>query len=323
MSTLLTKSPAERYIKYLILRYPGMNTEALMDQLDEQGLEPLGPDYLVRVRNLLNPPQPFRPRSGHKASLVYLGSLGIAELYNKTSDSEMALEILASGRGKEHVETMVIAGMPVDMLARSLGHHGFPGVSARTVELYISWFWDVVTLSSMQKRILVDIRKNAIVRSRSPEVHAQADALKKASYHDPLKAAANMPSSSVTALIAQVQAGYMPSETDINKILRTTRTVLAMRGLELALTNPKDMSLMVQGIHGTIESIDRTLERSVDPTEQIRRQIQSITLRHDPSALPDLNDLSGGNHTKQLLVGTDSGGLGMDDEEDEADDASP
>ena len=179
MSTLLTKSPAERYIKYLILRYPGMNTEALMDQLDEQGLEPLGPEYLVRVRNLLNPPQPFRPRSGHQPSLVYLGSLGIAELYNKTSDSEMALEILASGRGKEHVETMVIAGMPVDMLARSLGHHGFPGVSARTVELYISWFWDVVTLSSMQKRMLGEIGKNAIVRSRSPEVQAQADALKK------------------------------------------------------------------------------------------------------------------------------------------------
>lgn len=305
---MIPKSPAERYIRYLLLHPSGLTPANVYTRLVQEGLDALSIRYITEVQESLRPPSPFHPYDArHVASRKYLRAEGVYSLFHRTKSTDMAMELLKASRAKEHIESLTLAGVNPAQLVRTVARHcNFP-VTVETVVEYLYYFFDIRDLDATHLRALVTLRTDQAVGDgdpaniNDPSTRRISEALRKAQYKDSRRAAANMPNSAVTAMIVLIQQGYDPPDIELVGVLKRTKQLLVLRGYEEVTTNGPEMPMRIGGIFTAVESIDRTLERSVDPTAQLRKQIETLRLEHDKKTVPTIQQLTNGNVSRPQL----------------------
>ncbi len=90
------RSPAELYIKYLIVHPDGFNDLLIKTALEEQDLVYLDEAYLASLRARCVPPNPFQPNNPrHPKSHRFLIAENIRSLFLQTSHTKLAFKILS------------------------------------------------------------------------------------------------------------------------------------------------------------------------------------------------------------------------------------
>lgn len=298
---MIRRSPAEAYIKYLLLLPEKWSNTRIRELCEEQQIDILGEWYLDKLRTKLRPPVPFRPRDEHHApSQKYLMLEGLYRLFHPDETTELALRMLDRPRVKEFIEAMTLIGAPHEAIAHGLyKRHDFT-CKARDVQRYCQFFWNLSLLDSTEARALIEYRKTMVENATNQEIGKQYEAFKHAYWSDSRRIAADLPSSPVTALIAQMRMGLMPSKLDMARVLETSMQVMSVRILEAAINNgPKD-SMKAADYANAMRAVRETLEGIVRPDEELQKQLRSLSLRTDTYTPPVIHALSGGNHTADL-----------------------
>lgn len=317
---MIRRSPAENYYKYLIT-HPDLYDNAYIQQVATAlSLDYLGDWYLQWLRDHVVPPTPFYPEDlRHKPSQRFLLKEMLSKVFNPCDDMRAAMRILQRPRAREVVETMVLSGAPDEPIALALDVRLKFRTTAFSVQLFRHYFWDITLLDSTEMRALLDLRYHRLMGDKDPAIQAQYAALQRARYRDPRVVAARLPSTPLSSLLAQVEAGVMPKTVDLAKIVDATRTLAALRAWDSTMQGGPTGAQMAIGYSTVADIMNRIHETVVKPEEQLRADLQKIALATSPTKIPTIQQLTDGKHTtnihpepKSEVIEVDSEGVGDD-----------
>lgn len=298
------RSPAEFYLKYLIVHPDEYTDEQIKSVCADAGLDSLGTTYLQDLRDRCVAPKPFYPNNAlHVRSHRFLIKEGIRSLYHPDENTRIALRVLRTPRAKEFVEAMILSHAPLLEIAAAVVKYRGIYCTGPALEQYKKYFWNVDLLDSTQMRTLMHYRvevsgdkgENATKEDRA--LHAAA---KKASYMDPRRLAADLPYSPVTALMSQMRMGAMPGKLELAQSVELVQAMAVLRAAEATLYGSLQDSITAKNFSDVARNMTEMLESIVKPDENLREQLHAIALRTDTAPIPSIHQLSSGAHTAEL-----------------------
>lgn len=302
---MIRRSPCEYYTKFLILQPAKYTDPQIKELLLDAQLDYISSAYMKKLREQCQPPEPFFPANrNHRKSRNFLMAEGVEDLFDNTRDVQAAKQILKTPRAKELVEAMTLTHVPARAISIALSRQRQSMFTDGAVLAYQRYFWNVELLDSTEMRALLIFRATAAEGSQDPEIQAQAASFKRASYTDPRRVAAQMSHSPLGARLAQMRMGFMPNTDELAKIVEQVRLTALARALEMSTYGGPDDSKRALDYALTAEKMGNVLEQIVRPDEELRNQLSAIALRTNaPNKAPSLKQLSGGNHTVDVLPG--------------------
>jgi len=298
------RSPAEFYLKYLIVHPDEYTDEQIKSICADAGLDSLGTTYLQDLRDRCVAPKPFYPNNAlHIRSHRFLIKEGIRSLYHPDDNTRIALRVLRNPRAKEFVEAMILSHAPLLEIASAVVRYRGMHCTGPALEQYKKYFWNVDLLDSTQMRTLMHYRvevSGATGENASKEDRALNAAAKKASYMDPRRLAADLPYSPVTALMSQMRMGAMPGKLELAQSVELVQAMAVLRAAEATLYGSLKDSITAKNFSDVARNMTEMLESIVKPDENLREQLHAIALRTDTAPIPSIHQLSSGAHTAEL-----------------------
>lgn len=298
---MIRRTPVEYFLKFLIVHPDNLSDDDIKEKLAESALDDLGEYYITKLRKKLRPPKPFYPTDKlHFKSQRFLIKEGIQDLFFPDKDTAISFRILELPRIKEFVEAMLIAYAPFEAIALSLTKHRNFRATARSIEIFKFFFWNVDLLDSVQMRALLKLRPGAAAAHPSMDIQRQADALKSASWNDPRRSVAEMPFSPLSTVMAQMRMGLMPAEMNLPRVIGRAREMAAMSAYEALCINGVRDHVKARDMAEIVRSFTEVLEVVVKPDENMRDQLARIAMRTDTDKIPFVHELSAGKHTVDM-----------------------
>ena len=297
------RSPAEYYIKYLVCHPGKYDVPTIKKCLEELSIFYLGDEYIESLRRRMVIPDPFTPQNKlHRASHRFIIAENILSLFHPTKATKMALRLLEQPRLKEFVETMILSHAPPAAIAVRVKAMGLD-VTDQTIMEYKKYFWNIDLLTSTQLRTLLamELDQNVDEERDTSETKTRKRALKKASYLDSRKLAAELPNSPITALMAQMRMGAMPNKLELGAIVQAAQAMGTLKVLEAVMFGSPQDSGRALNYSIVVKNMTEVLESVVRPDEHLREQLQAIALRTESANVPSIHALSHGNHTVDVL----------------------
>jgi hypothetical protein len=305
--SMLTRSPCEYYIKYLALRPERYTTVQMKVMLERQKLDALHVQYIERVRASLQPPDPFYPLDpAHTRSQRFLITEQVQALFRREAAARNALTILETPRAREFAEAAILAGAPHLAIARVLKNSFKTPATEAGVELFRHFFWNIDLLDSSDVRILLNLRIDLAEDHPDPEVAQQYKAMKKAYWKDPRVVAADLPSSPLAAMAAQMRMGIMPAGVQLQKVLDTLRLASSLKAVEVTMAGGRGSAQEATLFMTAAKIANEMLENMAKPEDELKQQIQTLRLRAKEGAIPHVHQLTKGNHTVDLMVNAET-----------------
>ena len=291
------RSPAENYIKYLVVHPDAFTTDDIRERLLDEGLDFISNAYIDKLRTKLKPPKPFFPnKRTHAASLNFILRERINGMFQRNDLINRAIELLNTPRAKEFVEAMILVHVPRSAIAAFVTQHRGVYCTPSVLELYEHYFWNINLLDTTQMRVLLELRVDTAV-ANTPELAGKTALLKHAYFKDARKVAADLPYSPTTAMLAQMRLGIKPGKSELALRMLEARDAATIRAIEAAQQDgPGDSQKFLNYITGS-KILQELIEMVVKPEEEMREQLASIALRTDTREIPSIHKLSGGSHT--------------------------
>ena len=298
---MIRRSPAELYIKYLLVHPKGYSNEDIEDILTFAQLDSLGSWYLDRLRVQLQTPQPFHPyNKTHAASQTFLLQHGLRRLFDPDAAVSEALKVLKMPRVKEYVETTIIVNAPLEAVAYHAKRAKNFQISAEGLHFYKQCFWNTELLDSVELRALISRRAHLLTRHANGDIQGQAKAFQQASYNDPRRLAADMPASPYTAMIALMKLGFMPGKVELVKMAEHAKLGALSRVAESVFRDGPNDCIKAEKYAGVARIMAELVDGMVRPDQELREQLAAIALRTDENRVPLIHELSQGNHTVDM-----------------------
>jgi hypothetical protein len=317
---MFLRSPAEFYIKYLLVHPRRHTVEDIQRLLETTDLPFVSVAYVEGLRERLVPPDPFRPwERMHTPSQRFLSRERLQRLFLRDKAMDRAQRILETPRAKEFAETMLLTHAPRAAIAAAITKHRGVLCTPEAIDLYAHFYWNVDLLDSVAMRTLLQLRYEQLAQREDADGQALALAAKKASYQDPRKLAADLPFSPLAAMLVQMRMGMMPAKIEVSQRMEAARNLAVVRTEEcLHYATPADAQRAVNYAM-TAKIMNELLEVVQKPDDQLREQLSVITLRTDDKPIPSLAELGAGKHTADLLPASEA----TTDDESETVDAHP
>ena len=320
---MIRRSPAEVYLKYMLLHPSGFSKRAILEACEYAQLDGLGESYLERLRRNLRPPSEFYPFDEfHWPSQQFLLEEGLQRIFLPDKRGRKAFAILQKPRAKEFIEAMAMLDAPLPSVARIVTREKGIDCVAEDLETYLSFFWDLSLVDSTEMRALIKLRVSHTQFS-GQDIEVQQAALAGAYWGDARKVAADLPSSPWSALIAQMRMGLLPDQVDLGKAAQSAVHVLMAKIMEAACGSGARDAERVVAYTAALRSMREVQGTFSSPEEELRKQMAAFSVRTNEKSVPSLLEVTKGNHTTQMLPSKllrgDSGAGDEEDDEDEDD----
>ena len=306
---MIRRSPAEYYIKYLLLHPDKYDDDDIKRILREHQLDfPYG-GYLDRLRAGLKMPTPFYPfNENHKASYRLLVKERVHTLFHPNEHMCAALEILKTPRAKELVESMGIVEDPLALTATRLQRAGIGTYTIEALKLYVHYFWNTKLVDSLELRSLVSKRaEEASLEGGEGGDLITQKSLIRAQYSDPRYNAVNAPSQLMASLLLQIRFGYMPSKVDTVRIAEMAATLAAAGALDAGMVGGPKAAASMRDYALAAASLSE-LQRSLGaPNTSVTKELHQMAVQTSMDAVPHIDSLTRGDYSDGFVLteGTD------------------
>jgi len=298
---MVRRSPAESYIKYLVVHPNGYTNAQVKEALLFAKLDGLGDWYVDRLRAELVLPQPFYPTDGkHKPSMMFLLAHGLHDFFFPDDAVRAAFKIIRLPRVKEWIEAMLFIRVPMgdiaDQVTRFRGHR----CTAEVIKRYRDIFCNVDLLDVAEMQELQELRITQLETHPDKEIRAQAEAAKKTAYKNPARVASQLPTAPTSAMIAMMSMGVVPLGVDENMLLAYNRRMILHRLSEVTAFNSKDSAYKTKALVSSLRDLGEFQQMTSSAEDEMRKQIQALHIQYESVEAPTIRSLTGGNHTQNL-----------------------
>ena len=301
MASLRLTSPAERYIRALVVHPDGYSSADIKERLIDDGLDFISPKYIDSLRKKMPPrPRIFYPMDqSHQPSFMYICENGINRFYIPDQTMRLSRTVLEHARAKLQVEAMLLCGQSFLAISAATMRAYQIYTTPDSIGLYKHYFWNTTALDVPKLRILLEIRYK-IMEESIPEFKGRAEILRRAYYRDPRYFAISMPNSMFSAYAVQQALGFLPPIGNImENIEELVGRTFHAAAQALMIGGPKASEEYSNWLNAaqTLRNIQQTLGRPNDGL----KGLETIALRTDPTPVLALSTLAGqGNHTAEL-----------------------
>jgi hypothetical protein len=300
---VISHSPAETYIRYLLIHPRKYTEDQVKEVLSYAQLDFLGGWYLKKLKSEMRPPDPFRPfERSHGPSRLFLLRSGLSWIFTPDEHGKKAFRLLELPRAREFVEAMLLSRAPHASIAARLARVFDFECTETAIARYKSFFWDVDLLDSTQMRALLELRAQQLGNHKDPEIAAQAAAMKKPLFTDARKLAADMPFTPLAALSTQVRMGIYPGKLEQGKLLDQASGVLMLRVLEAGTQDNYQASNRALNYAMALGKVMEARDKIANPEDDIQEQLQRIVFRTDEAPLPTVGQLLGSRTIEVAVV---------------------
>lgn len=298
---MIRQSPCAYFIKALLVHPDRHSTKKVAQIIEEKALDPLNEEYIDGLRAKLRKPEPFYPTDPfHSPSRRFLIKERLESFYFQDEVMRQANAVLASPRGKEFIESMLLSGAPAPAIARVLMERFRLPCTDKTVQRYAHFYWNLELVDSTEVRALLQLRVDNLQFSPNQNHQAQFVAVRRASYKDPRKVAAGLPSSPLSALLSQMRAGVMPREVNLNEVLGRVRDAGALRALESIMNGSLEDAQAATLFMSASKTAMDMLDGLATPEAAVLDQLNKIQINSVETGVPSIQELSGGNFTTDV-----------------------
>ena len=302
---MIRHSPCERYIRYLLLDNIERTNAEIRGLLDAQGLDCLSDGYLDGIRQFYRAlPEGFDPRSRqHAPSFNLVRSAGVLDLFQGDPvEMEPVYTILDSPRAKEFIEAALIWEASPRIITDQLQRRfGIITATPQAVVRYQWFYWDVNLLDTVELKGIIKLRYLRLKESASSEASLQGKALTSALYSDIRWIAANTPKSPYFAMLGLMNLGIMPPDFDTNAVLAKAQQNISLRVLQESSSVFPESDRRLLNWATSYKMLAELAEQRANPEDDLRAQLELITLRTDTQKMPHVLAVSNGQHTVDLM----------------------
>ena len=297
---MIRSSPCDFYLKYLCSHPDGYSDEQIRNLVKLQQLDFLGMRHLQEVRSQCVVPVPFYPEDlTHHASQRFLRKERIYSLHHMDDDVVTAVKLLDHPRGKELAEALLISEAAPTWVSSALMKLDFDA-TPRSIELYKHYYFNTDLLSKTELRAVIGMRAS----KESFLAEDPDEKLYRLSYHsahrqDACKLSAEMSMAPMAQAMNLMRMGYMPSSVEISRIVSMGRTAAAIRSADCSLAG-KAKGALDFGM--TAKILSEMMESVGDSGDDLQAALMKMTLKTESSTVPLLEELSGGDHTMDLIA---------------------
>ncbi len=295
------RSPAEYFIKALIVHPDAYTTDEIKQRLEGDDLDWLSLEYIDWVRTRIPPwPDPFYPFDRmHLSSSRFIYKERINRAFLVDLEMRAAGELKDKPRVREFIEAMMLAQVPNAAIAGYVLRAFRTYCTVEILEIYKHYYWNIDLLDSDMMRVLLQWRvENAA--NNIPIFKGMGRALRNAYYKSARKIAADLPHSPSAATLAQMRLGMSGSNQDLQTILYDLRNISSRRSVEAAYQDGPGDSQKALNYMNIARGSEEMLQMTSNPQDQMVKQLESIALRTETKALPNVKALSAGQHTVDL-----------------------
>jgi hypothetical protein len=197
---------------------------------------------------------------------------------------------------------MLLAGAPYPAIAKALTVRQRISCSEDAVELYAHFYWNLELIDSTEAKMILQLRVDALEEHTDRNRRAQHKAAKRAQYTDPRVIAAGLPSSPLTALLAQMRAGVMPRYVNLNEVLGRVRDAGSLRAFEAMMNGGRheaqSAALYIQAAKVAMDMLDGL----ATPEAAVLDQLNKIQINSIETGVPSIQELSGGEFTVDVAT---------------------
>lgn len=305
---MIRRSPAEYYIKYLLLHPEKYGNDDILRIIQEHALDCPGEEYLDKLRASMRPPRVFHPFNDmHSASFRFLVGEKVHKLFFPDRRTKSALELLNKPRAKELVETMVIVREPHMLIVRRLQNAGLGTYKVQDIERYVHFFWNIYLVDSMELHALVLNRVENMQMTAGANAQSAINykSMKRAQFLDPRYSAVTSALPLAAAIRMQVRSGVMPDRVSTARLAEMAATLGTMAAAEAAVSgHPKasqDYANFSLGAHKMKELQDLL----GSPDGQVMKELQQMAVETTGEAVPHIDELTGGDYTEGMAMLTE------------------
>jgi len=292
------RSPAERYIKYLLLSSTRSNND-IRNIILKKGLDFPGTTYVQTLREACIPNKPFYPEDlNHKESQSFLKAHGLFFLFNPDGAMLDAEKLLAIPRAKEIVEALLISRSEPFWISKNLKRSKF-SFTALAIERYAEHFFDLNLVDNSDLKALMSVRGLIADETTDEDQDRLLAQRAKAMKLDVRLQAANAHIGPLAAIANQVKLGMLPSNIELGKLVSANRSMAIVASLEACLngwgSTARDFAL-------TAKMMTEILEQVGVAEKDLQDSLIGLAMAHTTEQTPTLKELSGGNHSADMQV---------------------
>lgn len=314
---MIRHSPAEAWLKYVIVHPRGFSNDDIRDMAMFAELDWIANWYLDKLRDEMSVgmPLPFLPTDKkHRASQRYIYERGLHYFFYPDGPTNTAFRVLELPKIKEFIESSLINNAPfiaiADYLTKS---RNFPCTPA-DIQRYQYMFWNLDLLGSSEFKHLMAFRHHNLANHPNQEIAAQAATYKRAMEQDPRVVASELPFSPISAMLSQMRMGLTVSHENYPKLLMAAQVILTARVVECSLRDNKIDYLKSRAYVAGLRDLNEVLATVARPEEELRNQLASIAMKTDHLVVPTLKQL--GENSSNLDVEAKSDDEPDDDDEE-------
>lgn len=285
---MVRRSPAEAYLKYLIVHPDGFSDTQIRDLVRLQQLDFLGMPHLKFMRQTCVPPSPFYPENrNHHRSYNFITLERIWDMFHQDDDVRAANNVLETPRAKEMLESMLITRMAPEYISAVLARDGCMRMTPRAVERYKHYFFNVDLVDATELRALLATR-TVRWETKDPDEQALQGAAKRFASRDPRAILAGMTSTPLAAVMNSIRWGFVPQGLDISRLAANVRAAAVIRSGEATFNNnstaARDFAIVSQSMHELMGNVG-------DPSGGLQSDLTKMLLETEQAQIPSLQSL--------------------------------
>lgn len=293
----IRRSPAEMYLKYLLVHPDAYKNETIRNIIKIQQLDWIGLPYLDRLRSVCIPPTPFYPEDSlHTRSIRFLRKERIESIFHPDEAMEGAVQILDNTGAKELVENMLIGRAHPGWVCTALRRQHGVDVLPEAIKRFKHYYFNVDLVDSSELKALMVMRLDSDA-SNDPDEQKLNSALIKGVSYDSRRITAMSATPLTANIMNTLRMGLLPNAVDVARLAAATRVAAITGGLDMAvrgLPGPgRDYSIMAKMMTEILDSIG-------DPANDLQDSLSRLAIDTEEQDIPNLKQLSEGSYTLDL-----------------------
>ena len=293
---MITRSPCEAYLKYLIVHPDGFTDEQVRNLTEAQHLDYVGGPYMARLRAICIPPNPFYPEnSAHMPSTRFLLKEKLEDIFRPDKDMRIATRLVDQPRAKDLIETMLITHASFVWIRTALKRIGVEATIV-SLELYRFYYFNLKILNADELKSILAMRGEPQSTSDPYEQRFNRHYAAAVADSESLQAA-RMAVTPFAGIMQLMRHGIMPPNVEVNKLVAATRLAALVRTSDSLHTNDPDKARDYAFIAKMMSEIAQDVG---DVEEGLQEGLTKLILKTDTRALPNIKELSDGSHTLDL-----------------------
>lgn len=293
---MIRRSPAELYIKFLLVHPDGYEEKAIRDILCNQQLDYPGAQYTKSLRDKIRVPTPFYPLlKSHRRSSIFLMQQRLEGFFRPDSECLEAHKLLHKPRAKELIETMTMAGESASAVAHRLSFMNIH-VSTLVVERYCQFYWNINLVDATELRALLRMRHQLSAKKLddlSVDQLQQQRALDKVRYQDPRHLISEMPVTAMAGVMNQLRMGLMPAKVELARLTKVTQMAATVRAFEQMIQGGPSAAIRGRDYALVAKTMSEMLEDLGSPDAELQKELQQLKMQTDARSVPHIGELGG------------------------------